>query len=72
MHKVTHVLGGYPIPGVVVVILAGAALLFWEYLRLADSSGLSRYLPRVRLLAVSFTVLSAVLIVSRFIFIERL
>lgn len=72
MYSVMHVLGGYPLPGVLTVVLAGAALLFWEYLRLAGPSGASRYLPRLQVIAVSLAILSVVLITSRFLFMERL
>jgi len=72
MHSILHVLGGYPVVGVLVLLLACIALLFWDYLRLAASSALASYLPRVRLAAVSLTVLSAVLIASRFIYMEHL
>jgi hypothetical protein len=72
MRSILHAFGGYPVVGVLAVLLACAALFFWDYLRLAASSAYSRYLPRVRLAAVSLTVLSVVLIASRFIFLEHL
>jgi hypothetical protein len=72
MHSIMHILGGYPVAGVLAVLLACTALLFWDYLRLAASSGFSRYLPYVRLAAISLTVLSAVLIASRFAFLAHL
>jgi hypothetical protein len=72
MHSILQALGGYPVAGMLAVLLACPALLAWEYLRLADSSGFSRYLPSVRLAAICLTVLSAILIASRFIFLEHL
>ena len=72
MRSILHVLGGYPVAGLLVVLLACVALLFWDYLRLAASSAFSSYLPHVRLAAVSLTVLSAVLIASRFAYLEHL
>lgn len=72
MYSVMHVLGGYPLAGVLAVVLAGAALLFWEYLRLTGPSRVSEYLPLLRVVAVSLTILSVVLITSRFLFMERL
>lgn len=72
MRDILHVLGGYPAPGVIVVVLAGAALLFWEYQRLSGHSHTVSYMPRLRVIAVSLTVLSAVLITSRFVFMEHL
>ena len=72
MRSLMHVLGGYPVVGVMAVLLACTALLFWDYLRLAASSAFSRYLPGIRFAAISLTVLSAVLIASRFIFVEHL
>jgi hypothetical protein len=72
MRSILHAVGGYPVVGVLAVLLACTALLFWDYLRLAASSAFSMYLPRVRLAAVSLTVLSVVLIASRFIFLEHL
>jgi len=63
------------LPGVLVTVLAGAALLLVEYLRLSGPSGRFRYLaavlPRVQLVAVSLTALSVVLILVRFIGVER-
>jgi hypothetical protein len=67
-----HALGGYPVIGVLAVLLACAALLIWEYLRLAAYSSFSRHLPSVRLAAISLTVLSLVLIASHFIYKEHL
>lgn len=72
MRSIMHALGGYPVIGVLAVLLACAALLIWEYLRLAASSSFSRYLPSVRLAAISLTVLSVVLIASSFIYKEHL
>jgi len=63
------------LPGVLVTVLAGAALLLVEYLRLSGPSGrfrsLAAVLPRVQLVAVSLTTLSVVLILARFIGVER-
>jgi hypothetical protein len=65
----------FVLPGILITVLAGAALLLVEYVRLSGSSGRFRYLigvlPRVQILAVSLTVLSVVLILFRFIGVER-
>jgi hypothetical protein len=72
MRSFLHALGGYPLPGVIVVVLAGAGLLFWEYQRLSGSAHPASYMPRLRVIAVSLTVLSVVLITSRFVYMEHL
>lgn len=63
------------LPGILIAVLAGAALLLLEYVRLSGSSGRFRslvgVLPRVQILAVSLTVLSVLLILFRFIGVER-
>jgi hypothetical protein len=77
MNSIFNAIGSHVLvlPGVLIAVLAGAALMLWEYLRLSGSSGRFRYLvavlPRVRLFAISLTVLSVVLILFRFIGVER-
>jgi hypothetical protein len=77
MNSILNAMGSPAIvlPGVLVAVLAGAALLLVEYLRLSGPSGrfrsLAAVLPRVQFLAVSLTVLSVVLILVRFIGVER-
>jgi len=77
MNSILDAMGSHTIvlPGVLVTVLAGAALLLVEYLRLSGPSGrfrsLAAVLPRVQLVAVSLTTLSVVLILARFIGVER-
>jgi hypothetical protein len=77
MNSILNAMGNHAfVPaGVLVAVLAGAALLLVEYLRLSGPSGrfrsLAGALPRVQILAVSLTALSVVLILVRFIGVER-
>lgn len=70
-HAIVHGLA-HPLLGVLVTALAGAALLFWEYLRLTgSSSGGWQYLGRVRLGAFALTVIALATIACRFIAVEH-
>jgi hypothetical protein len=76
MKSILNAVGSHVLvlPGVLIALLAGAACVLWEYLRLNGSSGRFGYLvgvlPRVRLFAIGLTVLSVVLILCRFIGVE--
>jgi len=60
-------LGGHPLPGVVVVLLGGAAFLLYEYLNVRGSATRSKYMPIILGVAMGITVISLVLMGSRFI-----
>jgi hypothetical protein len=70
MHSVVNVFGRHPLAGVLVVIVAGAALFAWEYLHLTRRSAGSRYLLLVQGAAFGLMVVSLILIVSRFLAVE--
>jgi hypothetical protein len=67
MRNIIDWLGGHPLPGVVVVLVAGAAFLLYEILNLRRSATGSRYMPIVLGIAMAATVISLVLMGSRFI-----
>jgi hypothetical protein len=67
MRNIIDWLGGHPLPGVVVVLVAGAAFLLYEILNLRRSAARSRYMPIVLGIAMATAVISLVLIGSRFI-----
>ena len=71
VHGIVHGLGDHPIPGLLVTVLAGVALLAWEYLRLTRSSSPSQYLSLIRIAAVALTVISVAMIACRFLAIEH-
>lgn len=70
-HNILHFLGGHPLEGVLAVLVAGVASTIWEYLRLKGAARWLTYLSLVRGVAVIATILSVVLMVSRFILVER-
>ena len=59
-------LGGHPLPGVVVVLVGGAAFLLYEYLNVRGAAR-SKYMPIILGVAMGTTVISLVLMGSRFI-----
>lgn len=67
MNKILGVLGGHPLGGVLTALAAVVTILVWEYLRLYPSARWSAYLPLVRSVAVTATILSALLMISRFV-----
>lgn len=73
MRKIIYTLGGHPLPGVLAVLVAGAAILACEYLRLSVST---RRRPAnlvfVQRIAVATTIISVLLILSRFGAVEKL
>jgi hypothetical protein len=71
VHGIVHGLGGYPLPGVLVTLFAGAALMIWEYLRLTASPNGSRYLWGIRLAAFALTLISVAMIACRFLAVEH-
>jgi hypothetical protein len=71
VHGVVHGLGDHPVIGVLVTVLAGVALLDWEYLRLTRSSNSSQYLSVIRITAVALTVISVAMIACRFLAVEH-
>jgi hypothetical protein len=60
-------LGGHPLPGVVIVLVASAVFLLYEILNLRRSATRSRYMPIVLGIAMATTVVSLALMASRFI-----
>ena len=67
MRNIIDWLGGHPLPGVVIVLVAGAAFLLYEILGLRRSAAGYRYMPIVLGIAMATTVISLVLMGSRFI-----
>lgn len=67
MRNIIDWLGGHPLPGVVIVLVAGAAFLLYEILNLRRSAARSKYMPIVLGIAMAVTVISLVLMGSRFI-----
>jgi hypothetical protein len=61
------ILGGNPVVGVLVFIVASIALVAGEYIRLTGDSRRSAYSPLVRIIAIAAAFISVVLIASRFI-----
>lgn len=67
MRNIIDWLGGHPLPGVVVVLVAGAAFLLYEILNLRRSATGSKYMPIILGIAMATAVISLVLMGSRFI-----
>lgn len=67
MRNIITWLGGHPLPGVVVVLAGGAAFLLWEYLNVRRSATRSKFMPIILGVAMATTVISLVLMGSRFI-----
>ena len=65
--SIENLLGGYPVIGVLSAVLAGIALLTWEYIRLEPGDRWDAYAPTARRIAVTLAIISAVLIGSRFV-----
>jgi hypothetical protein len=72
MRGVLYFLGNHPAAGVVTVIIAVVAFIFWEYIRMENSLRRLTYLSFVRWVAVSAGILSVVLMVSRFVAVAKL
>jgi hypothetical protein len=64
---IADLLGGHIFIGGVVTVLAGIAFLTWEYIRLESSGRWLAYALPVRRIAILLTVISVVLIGSRFV-----
>jgi hypothetical protein len=67
MVNIIDWLGGHPLPGVLVVLVAAAAFLLYEYLNVRSSARRSKYMPIILGVAMATTVISLVLMGSRFI-----
>jgi hypothetical protein len=67
MVNITDWLGGHPLPGVLVVLVGAAAFLLYEYLNVRGSATRSKYMPIILGVAMATTVISLVLMGSRFI-----
>jgi hypothetical protein len=65
--SIVNLLAGHILIGGVVAVLAGVAFLTWEYIRLESSGRWLGYALSVRWIAISLTVISVVLMGSRFI-----
>ncbi len=72
MREVLNAIGGRPLPGVLVVLVACTTSFIWEYLRLSDIKWRTPYLRLVKGVAVTTAILSVVLILTRFVVVERL
>lgn len=72
MHGMLYLLGRYPIAGVLTVLAAGIAFIAWEYIRMERDTRRIAHLPFVRRAALITTVLSVVLIISRFVAVAKL
>jgi len=67
MHNVIAGVGSHPLLGVVVVLVAGAALFLYEYLGLKRSAARSRYMPIILGVAMGTTAISLLFMAFRFI-----
>jgi hypothetical protein len=67
MRNIIDWLGGHPLPGVVIVLVASAAFVLYEYLNVRSPATRSKYMPIILGVAMATTVVSLVLIGSRFI-----
>jgi hypothetical protein len=65
--SIVNLLAGHILIGGVVTVLAGVAFLTWEYIRLEASGRWLGYALSVRWIAISLTIISVVLMGSRFI-----
>lgn len=72
MRSLIHALGQHPVPGVIAVLMAGAALFGLEILRLGHRPGESGFLRVAGYTALGLTVVSLILIACRFISVELL
>ena len=67
MHNVIVGVGSHPLLGVVVVLVAGVALVLYEYLHLKGVSTRSGYMPVLLGVAMGTTAICLVLMAFRFI-----
>jgi hypothetical protein len=65
--SIADLLGGHILIGGVVTVLASIAFLTWEYMRLESSGRWLAYALLVRWIAILLTVISVVLMGSRFV-----
>jgi H+/Cl- antiporter ClcA len=72
MNHIINALGKYPLVGIVAAVAAMAGYFYWEYLHLTRPAAESKYQPLVLRIALGLTVLSALMIVSRFANVEGL
>lgn len=72
MIGVVRVFGDHTLPGILCLLLAGTTLLAWQCLVLMRGAGRTRVLVAVRSIALSSAAVSVLLIVARFIAVERL
>jgi hypothetical protein len=71
MSNLISLLGASPIVGGLVFTAAGVAFIAWEYLRLTRGTRGRSISPRVLRIAVALTVLSVILMASRFYAVTR-
>jgi hypothetical protein len=64
---IAHLLGSQPIVGGLITVLAGIALLMWDYIRLEPSSRWLVHASTVRRIAIALAIVSVILIGSRFV-----
>ena len=63
---IVNLLGRYPVIGGLITVLAAVAFLAWDYIRLEQSGRWLAYALRVRRIAITLTVMSVILMGSRF------
>jgi hypothetical protein len=64
---IANLLGSHTVIGGLIAVLAGIAFLAWDYIRLEQSGRWLAYALTVRRIAITLTVISVILMGSRFI-----
>lgn len=67
MTGIVNLLGSFPFVGGLVAVVAGIAFLVWDYIRLERSGRWLAYVPTARRFAIMLTVISVILMGSRFV-----
>jgi hypothetical protein len=64
---IVNLLGSHTVIGGLIAVLAGIAFLAWDYIRLEQSGRWLAYALTVRRIAITLTVISVILMGSRFV-----
>jgi hypothetical protein len=65
--SIANLLGNHTVIGGLIAVLAGIAFLAWDYIRLEQSGRWLAYALTVRRIAITLTVISVILMGSRFV-----